>query len=79
MRNLAGRFSLIEKVDNVTVVGLLGNITAKSLSHEEMCFIAGFYDVKGNNRSFQVVDKYSATDGKSVNSYNSFLIIIKED
>lgn len=78
MRSLAGRFSLIEKVDNVTVVGLLGNITAKSLSYEEMCFIAGFYDVKGS-RSFQITDKYSATNGKSVNSYNSFLLIIKED
>lgn len=77
MSKLAGKFHLIEKVDDMVVVGTLGNISAKKLTFEEKCFIAGFYDVKGENITFEVVDNYSMLDGEYVGGNNDYLIIKK--
>ena len=40
---IAGRFHLIEKTEDHTVVGLLGNIYAEDLSPENITYIKGFY------------------------------------
>ena len=43
MRKLAGKFTLLDRADNEVTVGFVGDITADSLTYEDLRYIAAFY------------------------------------
>ena len=74
---LAGRFSLLYRDENSILVGFVGNVTAESLSYEELRRVSLFYiDGEFIINSAQILSKDDPVAKKSkypVNNYNSIL------
>ena len=50
MNRLAGKFSLLSRQNDSIYVGLVGNVTAESLSEDEVGHLFGFYKQKSNEK-----------------------------